>query len=156
MAARQFGFVVARALAIYCWLLAVSSALTSFGLFRAMQPSMGLMGGFILIVQILAGAFLWTTAEKFAGPIAEEAAELKRGDWVVRLAFSAIGVFLLAGAANDLTRSIAILALGSPGSAVFGNPITNIAGDVVQLLIGLWLVLTNRFTRYSIAETGIE
>lgn|GEM_PF-4730838 len=106
------------------------------------------------VVLILLGAFLWTTAEKFAGPVAEESAKVQSGDWVVRLAFGLLGVFLIINSVVHLASG-AFAFLFKSTKFDFAQDAPYFVGDAIKFLLGLWLVLTNRFTRYGLAETQI-
>ena len=157
MAARQFGFVVARGLAIYCWFntLWQISAMLSIYLtgqnFGTAKPNY-LPNTVVAVVLVLLGAFLWTTAESFAGPAAEEAARVQSGEWIVKLAFSVVGLFIVVGAVSSLTTGATMIILYR-GNFNLRESGPQIAVDTVRFIFGLWLVLTNRFTRYRIADT---
>ncbi len=166
MAARQFGFVVARGLAVYLWFMSIGSGMQVYGYYLLDAPSRTInglpratyiLGLSLFVIEFLAASFLWTTASKFAGPCAEETPKVASGDWVVKLVFSALGIFLIAGAISGLAQGIMIYGMDirNPAGNFLKSQGPYLLGESIRFLIGLWLVLTNRFTRYRIAETTI-
>ncbi len=113
--------------------------------YPAQRPLYGpnLLTGILLF---LVGTFLWVSAREFAGPVAEEAAKVQSGEWIVRLAFQVIGNFFIVNAIVNLTAGGLAMAFASKRFHLAEDG-PYLAGDAVRFLIGLWLVLTNRFTR---------
>ena len=157
MAARQFGLVVFRALAVYVFL----SSLTQFNYLVVMYTGMqGAPEGFdfqssqkaaataLWIAQILISAFLWTNAEKLAGKGADAQPTLRSGNWVVRLVFTAIGLIVCIYAIDSLVVEAAHLIVPDPIRRDRTREMKlSLLTDGIRLVIGLALIIAYRFDK---------
>jgi hypothetical protein len=163
MAARQFGFVVCRGLAVYCFLTAVGLIYT-FALQKQMEamwpdrpgkvPSVALIAVAGMAVHILLAAFLWTNAHKFAGDTSDDQPSLRAGNWVVRLAFTCFGIYIALGSLNSLARFF--LELSDP---LRFRPYElefylNLTVEGAKFLVGLGLFLYYRFDKRAALQAA--
>jgi hypothetical protein len=159
MTARQFGFVIARALAILCLLYALNQSYMFFGAWIYGRPGnvlgkllpTGIIGAFLLM-----GTFLWAAADRFAGDIADSQPTIRGGNWVVRLTFTTLGILIVLSSLDPIV-SAAVNLMNQGSTASFFYPILVASG--IKCMVGIGLIAAYRFDKTAAlqaAQASIE
>ena len=163
MAARQFGFVIARALAVYCFTVGLNHlylfGLQTFGsdpyyrnlMFPATERFMNVG---VLAIYLLLAAFLWTSADKFAGPQADGQPSLRAGNWMVRLAFTSLGLLVIMGAITGVVSGIVQIGWPDPMRPPTRAFYVDVVVGSIKCLLGLGLILAYRFDKAAALEAA--
>ncbi|MCC7229837.1 MAG: hypothetical protein IT203_05550 [Fimbriimonadaceae bacterium] len=160
MVARQFGFVVSRGLAVYALFIALNHIYAYFSL-REMAigrpaPSLFYLVGPVAmpVIYIVLFAILWTSANRFAGPVAEAEARVQSGAWVARLVLSGLGGFIALNALSDIANLFVKLNVVAQLQESNTENIAAFVVQIVKFLVGLGLILSNRFDRMALHEAA--
>lgn len=102
---------------------------------------------------ILMAAFLWTFADKLSGPDHTDRMTARAGNWVVRLAFSCLGIFLMLNGINALVNWLSEL-LFPEFRPDKGAVYTGLVIDSVKFLVGVYLFATYKFDKAAAFEAA--
>ena len=157
MAARQFGLVVFRALAVYILYASISRLYQISYVFIGLEGfptevgyplSQKIASVSIWSVQVLLAAFLWTNAEKFVGDEGGEKLTVRGGNWVVRLVFTSLGILICVFSINSIIELIANFLVPDPiWKDRDREAVLAMITELVQFLLGLGLFLAFRFDK---------
>jgi hypothetical protein len=159
MNAKAFGFVVARGLAIYCFLASISD----FERFWALQMvysstsssrELNIPTIAAAAITLLLAAYLWTSAGKFSGTLDESQVSVRGGNWVVRLLFTALGLFIAIDAFFQLSDLVIRGAFIYRFSSLDSAYTIQICASVAKLLTGLGLWAWYRFDKGARLEAA--
>lgn len=158
MAAQQFSLVMFRIAAVYVAFTGlnigysvISMKLMSYGDYR---PPTNYVGIIFASVYLLCAALFWTLADRFAGTESSEKITVKAGNWVVRLVFSCLGIFLMLYSLNAISTTI--MQLTMPEYFRTEKPLiyADVVVDGLKFLIGVYIFLTYRFDKAAAFEAA--
>lgn len=150
MAAKQFGFVMARSLAVlslmfgfqhlYYFLVALAAGSEYF------QP-VRWAGIFVVGSFILFAALLWTMADRFSSDLGDTEPSVRSGNWVVRLWFTSLGIVIMILSLNEVVRPIIELAMAWGVRSLETYTKIDMGINIAEFLIGLAIFVAYRFDK---------
>lgn len=160
MAAQQFGFVMFRFAGILAAFLGLNHAYSvvyaqvwTKELMRSLVASVNYVSIVFACIFILLAAFLWTFADKLSGPERTDRVTVRAGNWVVRLAFTCLGIFLMLNGINAVVNWLSQL-LFPEFRPDKGTVYAGLIIDSLKFLIGVYLFATYKFDRAAAFEAA--
>lgn len=158
MTARQFGFVVSRGLAIYCFANAIHYTTMTLSVVLLTEADSSSKAKFFtmgsIVLFLLMATILWTGADKFAGPHADNQPNLRSGNWAVRLTFTCFGIYLVILSINDLAPLLVRFFMPEAFRPTGWENYVYIGGGALKLLLGLGLFLRHRFDKAAVIQVA--
>lgn len=150
MAARQFGFIMARSLAAlsvmfglhHLYFFLVASAAGEMFLQPVRWAGIFVVGSFTLFA-----ALLWTMADRLSSDLGDAEPSLQSGNWVVRLCFTSLGIVIMILSINDMAIPIIQLAVDWGVRRLDTYSKIGLGVSVAKFLVGLGIFLAYRFDK---------